>query len=93
MYSGGLKDYILRIKVKDKENLNNPLKGWRILSAISSMVFHTVTGSDFRDSATPQQFSKLNGFQPSLLVQLVPLCPSDNYRLSLVKRFKIICLP
>ena len=30
------------MKVKDKEKLNNPLKGWRILSAISSMVFHTV---------------------------------------------------
>ena len=30
------------MKVKDKEKFNNPLKGWRILSAISSMVFHTV---------------------------------------------------
>ena len=30
------------MKVKDKEKLNNPLKGWQILSAISSMVFHTV---------------------------------------------------
>ena len=30
------------MKVKDKENLNNPLKGWKILSAISSMIFHTV---------------------------------------------------
>ena len=30
------------MKVKDKEKLNNPLKGWRILSTISSMVFHTV---------------------------------------------------
>ena len=28
--------------VKDKEKLNNPLKGWQILNAISSMVFHTV---------------------------------------------------
>ena len=33
------------MKVKDKENFNNPLKGWRILSAISSMVFHTVQWS------------------------------------------------
>ena len=32
------------MKVKDKEKLNNPLKGWQILSAISSMVFHTVIG-------------------------------------------------
>ena len=30
------------MKVKNKEKLNNPLKGWQILSAISSMVFHTV---------------------------------------------------
>ena len=30
------------MKVKDKEKLNNPLKGWQILSSISSMVFHTV---------------------------------------------------
>ena len=30
------------MKVKDKEKLNNPLEGWRNLSAISSMVFHTV---------------------------------------------------
>ena len=30
------------MKVKDKEKLNNPLKGWQILSAISSMVFDTV---------------------------------------------------
>ena len=33
------------MKVKDKEKLNNPLKGWRILSAISSMVFsHSALG-------------------------------------------------
>ena len=30
------------MKVKYKEKLTNPLKGWRIPSAISSMVFHTV---------------------------------------------------
>jgi hypothetical protein len=30
------------MKLKDKEKLNNPLEGWQILSAISSMVFHTV---------------------------------------------------
>ena len=30
------------MKVKDKEKLNNPMKGWQILSAISSMVFHKV---------------------------------------------------
>ena len=30
------------MKLKDKEKLNNPLKGWQILSSISSMVFHTV---------------------------------------------------
>ena len=30
------------MKVKDKEKLNNPLKGWQILSSISSVVFHTV---------------------------------------------------
>ena len=30
------------MEVKDKEKLNIPLKGWKILSAISSMVFHTV---------------------------------------------------
>ena len=30
------------MKVKDKEKLNNPLKSRQILSAISSMVFHTV---------------------------------------------------
>ena len=30
------------MKVKDKENLNDPLQGWQILSAISSMAFHTV---------------------------------------------------
>ena len=30
------------MKVKDKEKLNDPLEGWQILSAISSMVFHTV---------------------------------------------------
>ena len=28
------------MKVKDKERLNNPLKAWQILSAISSIVFH-----------------------------------------------------
>ena len=28
--------------MKDKEKLNNPIKGWGGLSAISSMVFHTV---------------------------------------------------
>ena len=27
-------DYLLRMKVKDKEKLNNPLKGWQILNAI-----------------------------------------------------------
>ena len=27
------------MKVKDKEKLNNPLEGWQILSAISSMFF------------------------------------------------------
>ena len=37
-----IKGFILRMKLKDKEKLNNPLKGWQILSAISSMVFHTV---------------------------------------------------
>ena len=42
MYSGVLKDYLSRLKVKDKEKLNNPTKGWQILSTISSMVFHTV---------------------------------------------------
>ena len=41
-YSGGLKDKLLRMRVKDKDKLNNPLKDWLILSAISSMVFHTV---------------------------------------------------
>ena len=30
------------MKVKDKEKLNNPLNGWQTLSAISSIVFHTV---------------------------------------------------
>jgi hypothetical protein len=30
------------MNVKDKEKLNNPLNGWQFLSAISSMVFHTV---------------------------------------------------
>ena len=30
------------MEVKDKEKLNIPLKGWKILSAISLMVFHTV---------------------------------------------------
>ena len=30
------------MNVKEKEKLNNHLKGWQILSAISSMVFHTV---------------------------------------------------
>ena len=30
------------MKVKDKEKFNYPLRGWQILSAISSMVFHTV---------------------------------------------------
>ena len=30
------------MKAKDKEKFNNPLKGWQILSAISSMVFHTL---------------------------------------------------
>ena len=30
------------MKVKDKEKLNNPLKGWQILSANSSMFFYTV---------------------------------------------------
>ena len=35
------------MKVKDKEKLHNPLKGWRILSAISSIVFHTVQCSCF----------------------------------------------
>ena len=30
------------MKVKDKEMLNNPLKGWQIVSAISSIVVHTV---------------------------------------------------
>ena len=30
------------MKVKDKEKFNNSLKGWQILSSISSMVFHTV---------------------------------------------------
>ena len=30
------------MKVKDKEKLNNPLKGWKIPNAISSMVLHTV---------------------------------------------------
>ena len=42
MYSGGLNYLILRMKVKYKEKLNYPLKGWQILSAISSMYFHTV---------------------------------------------------
>ena len=28
--------------VKYKENLNSPLKGWPVLSAIYSMVFHSV---------------------------------------------------
>jgi hypothetical protein len=37
-----IKGFILRMKLKDKEKLNNPLKGWQILSAISSMVFYTV---------------------------------------------------
>ena len=35
------------MKVKDKEKFNNPLKGWQILSAISSMVFHTVHWYDY----------------------------------------------
>ena len=30
------------MKVKDKEKMNNPLKGSQIISAISSMVFHTM---------------------------------------------------
>ena len=30
------------MKVKDKEKLNIPLKGWQVLSAIFSMIFHTV---------------------------------------------------
>ena len=30
------------MKVEDKGKLNNPLKGWQVLNAISSMVFHTV---------------------------------------------------
>ena len=30
------------MKVEDKEKLNDPTKGWQIVSAISSMVFHTV---------------------------------------------------
>ena len=30
------------MEVKDKEKWNNALKGWKTLSAISSMVFHTV---------------------------------------------------
>ena len=29
------------MKVKGKDKLNNPLKGWQIVSAISLMVFHT----------------------------------------------------
>ena len=35
-------NYLLKIKVKDKKKLNNPLKGWQILSSNSSMVFHIV---------------------------------------------------
>ena len=34
------------MKLKDKEKLTNPLKGWPILSSISSMVFHTVSGAE-----------------------------------------------
>ena len=36
----------MRILVKDKEEFNNPLKGWQILSAIFKMVFHTVHLAD-----------------------------------------------
>ena len=45
-YYGGLKDELLRVKVKDKEQLNNPMKGCQILNAISSLVFHTVHWSN-----------------------------------------------
>ena len=30
------------MKVKDKEKLNSPMKGWQILNASSLMGFHTV---------------------------------------------------
>jgi hypothetical protein len=50
------------MEVKDKEKFNIPLKGWKILSAISSMVFPTVHCQYFfyaiknRIGRTPQPY-------------------------------------
>ena len=46
------------MKVKDEEKLNNPLKGWQILSAISSMVFHTVHCEEKAGLQRPQKPQK-----------------------------------
>ena len=35
MYSGGLKDYLLTMQVKDKK-LNHPMKGWQIYMSLFS---------------------------------------------------------
>ena len=51
-YSGGLKDNLLYMNVKDKEKLNNPMKGWQILNAISLMVFCTVHCTELNCNGT-----------------------------------------